>query len=72
MDLGRSSQRILQVMEYFDARKSSELIVDASPTGLGAILSQNNKILSYASRALSDIESRYSQTDREMLAVKGI
>ena len=58
-----------QFMEYLDARKSSELIVDASPTSLGAILSQNDKIISYVSRALSDVESRYPQTDRQMLAV---
>ncbi len=58
-----------EVMGYFDPRKETELIVDASPTGLGAILTQDGKVLSYASRALSDVESRYSQTEREMLAV---
>ena len=58
-----------QVMEYFNTNKPSEIIVDASPTGLGAILTQDGKVISYASRALSVVESRYSQTDREMLAV---
>lgn len=58
-----------QVMSYFDPRKKTEIIVDASPTGLGGLLVQEGKILSYASRALSDVESRYSQTEREMLAV---
>ncbi|KAJ8376196.1 hypothetical protein SKAU_G00067760 [Synaphobranchus kaupii] len=31
------------VMSYFDASKETELIVDASPVGLGAILYQRNK-----------------------------
>ena len=57
------------VMAYFDSEKPTEIIVDASPVGLGAIFTQNGKIISYASRALTDVEQRYSQTDREMLAV---
>ena len=50
-------------MTYFNPRKKSELLVDGSP-----ILNQDGKIVSYASRALSDVESRYSQTEREMLS----
>ncbi|XP_038063208.1 uncharacterized protein K02A2.6-like [Patiria miniata] len=57
------------VMVYFDPRKPTDIIVDASPVGLGAMLSQDGKIVSYASRTLSDVESRYSQTEREMLGV---
>jgi len=58
-----------KVMDYFDPQKKIDLFVDASPVGVGAILTQEGKILSYASRALSDTEMRYSQTEREMLAV---
>ena len=58
-----------QVMSYFDPRKQTEIIVDASPVGLGGLLMQDGKVISYASRALSDVESRYSQTEQEMLAV---
>ena len=58
-----------QVMSYFDARKQTEIIADASPVGLSGLLTQEGKVLSYASCALSDVESRYSQTEREMLAV---
>ena len=54
---------------YFDPTKHSTLLVNASPTGHGAILTQEGRVISYASRALSDVESRYSQTEREMLAV---
>ena len=58
-----------KVMAYFDPSKSTEIIVDSSPVGLGAIFTQEGKIVSYASRALTDVEQRYSQTDRKMLAV---
>ena len=57
------------VMEYFDPRKPTELIVDASPVGLGAVLVQEGKVVSYASKSLSDVESRYSQTEKEALAI---
>ena len=58
------------VNAYFDIDKDTELIVDASPVGLGAILTQHDKhgrskVIAYASRALTDVESRYSQTERE-------
>ena len=33
------------------------------------MFTQEGKVVSYASRALTDVEQRYSQTDREMLAV---
>ena len=58
-----------QVTCSFDPRKKTEIIVDASPVGLSGLLTQEGKVLSYASRALSDAERRYSQTEREMLAV---
>lgn len=56
------------VMAYYDPEKPVEVTVDASPIGLGAILVQD-KIVSYASRALTSVESRYSQVEREALAV---
>ena len=63
-----------KVMKYFDPDLPTEITVDASPFGLGATLAQRSgdklsHIVSYASRALSDVESRYSQTEREALAV---
>ena len=56
-------------MLYFDPRLKTEVIVDVSPVGLGGLLVQHGRVISYASRALSDVECRYSQTEREMLAV---
>ena len=61
-------------LAYFDPRKKTTLTVDASPTGLGGILSQHDDrgevhVVAYASKALSDVETRYSQTEREALPV---
>ena len=61
-------------LAYFDPRKKTILTVDASPTGLGGILTQEDSheelpIVAYASKALSDVEKRYSHTEREALAV---
>ena len=58
-----------EVMAYFDPSKRSILLVDASPVGLGAILTQGGKVISYASEALSTVERRYSQIEHKALAV---
>ncbi|XP_052809099.1 uncharacterized protein K02A2.6-like [Mya arenaria] len=57
------------VMCFYDPREETQIMTDASPVGLSAIMTQNDKIVAYASRALTDTESRYSQTEREALAV---
>uniref|UniRef100_A0AAQ4Q6X4 Gypsy retrotransposon integrase-like protein 1 n=1 Tax=Gasterosteus aculeatus aculeatus TaxID=481459 RepID=A0AAQ4Q6X4_GASAC len=61
-------------MSYFYPGRETELIVDASPVGLGAILCQKDVqgakyMIAYASRSLSDVERRYSQTEKEALAI---
>ena len=60
---------------FFDTKLHTELVVDASPAGVGAILSQiqqDGKVrpVAYASRALTAVETRYSQTEREALSIK--
>ncbi len=63
------------VMAYFDKNKETELVTDASPLGLSAILTQKvpgsaeRKVVAYIRRSLSDVERRYSQTEREALAI---
>ena len=54
---------------YFDVKKAIETVVDASPVGLAALLVQEKRVVVYGSRALSYVETRYSQTEREALAV---
>jgi len=56
-------------MAYFDPSKKSILLVDASPVGLGAVLTQGDRVISYASKALSSAERRYSQIECEALAI---
>lgn len=62
-------------MSYFDPNKETEVITDASPVGLSAILSQlspeskQRKVVAYVSRALTPTERRYSQTEREALGI---
>ena len=61
------------VISYYDPKKPVKVRVDASPVGLGGILVQEDgKVVCnvcYASRALTPVESKYSQTEREALAV---
>ena len=60
------------VMSYFNPRLKTEVIVDASPVGLGGLLVQDIKIISYASRALSDVESISISTNRKGNAGSGL
>ena len=62
------------VLKYFNPSLDTELYVDASPVGLCAILMQVARdgirhTVQYASQALTPVEQRYSQTEREALAV---
>ena len=56
-----------QVMLYFDPYQATEVIVDASPIGLGTLLVQNDKVICYACHVLSDVETRYSPTRNKCL-----
>ena len=46
-----------------------EIQCDSSQSGLGAALMQNRHPIAYASRALTEVESRYAQIEKEMLAI---
>ena len=56
------------VLEYFEPKQELTLQRDASDTGLGAVLTQNGQPIAFASRALSDAETRYARIE-ELLAV---
>ena len=68
-NLGRA-----ETLAYFDRNAEvTRLITDASPVGLGAVLTQvqegQESVIAYASRALTGVECRYSQTEREALGL---
>ena len=43
-------------LAYFDPNKHTEIHTDASQVGISAVLSQNERIVQFASRALSAVE----------------
>ena len=57
------------ILGYFDREAPTEVIADASPVGLGAVLVQKVDVeccaVCYGGRSLSDTERRYSQTEKE-------
>ena len=57
------------VLRYFDSSKELYLQTDASETGCGAALMQDQQPLAYASRAFTGAETRYAQIEKELLAV---
>ena len=59
----------LPILAYFDKDKKHIIQTDASKTGLGAVLLQDDQLMVYASRALTDMECRYSNIERELLGV---
>ncbi|XP_062538077.1 uncharacterized protein K02A2.6-like [Armigeres subalbatus] len=66
--------KTIKVLGYYSTTDDTELYVDASPIGLGAVLIQydNDKvprIIACASKSLTPTEQRYPQTQREALGV---
>ena len=62
------------LMAHYDPQKKTTLTVDASPYGIGAILSNVEKDgtprnVAYASRSLTEVEQKYSHTETEALTV---
>ena len=58
---------------YFDKDAPTQVVADARPVGLGAVLTQTQKdgqrVIGYASRSLSETERKYSQTKKEALVL---
>ena len=59
----------LPVLAYFDKTKKHTIQCDASKKGLGAVLLQESKPVMHVSRALTEREQRYSNIERELLAI---
>ncbi|XP_054284384.1 uncharacterized protein K02A2.6-like [Macrosteles quadrilineatus] len=63
-----------RVLAHFDENETLVLATDASPVGLGIVLSHRYKDgterpISFASRSLTASEKKYSQIDKEALAI---
>ncbi|XP_049880106.1 uncharacterized protein K02A2.6-like [Pectinophora gossypiella] len=63
----------IDTLGYYDIKDKIQVIADASPVGLGAVLVQTDKngprIIAYGNRTLNDCERKYSQTEKEALAL---
>ena len=57
------------ILSYYDSKKPLMIQCDASDKGLGAALLQEGQPIAFASRALTDTETRYVQIEKEMLAI---
>lgn len=62
-----------QILVHYDPKKPIILACDASPFGVGAVLShivdEVERPVAYASRTLTSAEKNYSQVEREALAI---
>ena len=56
-------------LAYFKPGSDTVIQVDASGRGLGVVLMQAGKPIAFASKSLSDCETRYANIEREMFAV---
>ena len=60
-------------LAYFDQKAETRIVADAGLVALGAVLIQcqngQDRVISYASRTLSDVDRRYPQTEKEALGL---
>lgn len=57
------------VLKYYDVTQKTTLQVDASKSGLGATLFQNNQPIAMASKALDETQAGYAVIEKELLAI---
>ena len=57
------------LLRYYDPNKPAIIECDASTKGLGAMLTQEGKPISFSSRTLTDTEEKYHPMELECLAV---
>jgi len=73
---GKKQQSLMtkpDVLAYYRNDCQTRVVTDASSTGLGTVLTQCQNsiwhVIAYASRSLSDVERRFSQTEKEAFAI---
>ncbi|XP_058817423.1 uncharacterized protein K02A2.6-like [Topomyia yanbarensis] len=63
----------VETLSHFDPKLKTRVVADASLVALGAVLLQfyegEPRVISYASKSLTDTERRYAQTEKEALAL---
>ncbi|CAG9092967.1 unnamed protein product [Plutella xylostella] len=57
------------ILAFPDFNKTFVITTDASDIAIGAVLSQNNHPIAYASRTLSSAEQKYNTTEKELLGI---
>ncbi len=57
------------VLQYYDPSVPVKVQVDASQTGLGAVVMQNGQSIAYASKSLTSTQQAYTQIEKEALAL---
>ena len=57
------------LLKYYNPEDELTIECDASEKGHGAAVQQKGQPVAFASRALTDTESRYAQIEKELLAV---
>lgn len=57
------------VLKYFDSDQPIVIQTDSSKAGIGCCLLQNSQPVAFASQALTKTEQRYSQIEKELLAI---
>ena len=57
------------VLTYYDPSKHLEIQCDSSKSGIGSVLLQGGRPITYASRVMTTTEGRYAQIEKEMLVI---
>ena len=60
---------LLELLRYYNRNKSVILQCNASLKGLGACILQDGKPIAFASKSLTDTETRYTNIEQELLAI---
>ena len=57
------------ILRFYDPKKPVTLSVDASSTGVGCVILQDNQPVAYASSSLNESQKQWAQIEKEMLAI---